>query len=39
MLENFIQEKNAEANSILKADETLTESDKKMAGMMAATNL
>ncbi|XP_031418236.1 guanylate-binding protein 1-like isoform X1 [Clupea harengus] len=31
VLEKFLQERNAEANSILKADETLTESDKKMA--------
>ncbi|XP_031418233.1 guanylate-binding protein 1-like isoform X2 [Clupea harengus] len=31
VLEEFLQEKNAEANSILKADERLTEADKKMA--------
>ncbi|XP_042560235.1 guanylate-binding protein 1-like [Clupea harengus] len=31
VLQKFLQERNAEANFILKADETLTESDKKMA--------
>ena len=31
----FLQEKNAEANFILKADEKLTEADKKMAGKTA----
>lgn len=31
-MEEFLQEKNADANSILKADEKLTEADKKMAG-------
>ena len=37
-MEKFLQERNAEANSILKADETLTEADKKIAGKAAATN-
>ncbi|XP_031418256.1 guanylate-binding protein 1-like [Clupea harengus] len=31
VLEEFLQEKNAEANSILKADQRLTEADKMMA--------
>ncbi|KAL2086085.1 hypothetical protein ACEWY4_017144 [Coilia grayii] len=31
MLEEFLQEKNAEANSILMADEKLTDAEKKMA--------
>ncbi|XP_076139556.1 guanylate-binding protein 3-like [Alosa pseudoharengus] len=31
MLDEFLQQKNAEANSILMADERLTEADKKMA--------
>ena len=34
----FLQEKNAEAKSILMADEKLTESEKKITGKTAATH-
>ncbi|KAL2086089.1 hypothetical protein ACEWY4_017148 [Coilia grayii] len=40
MLEEFLKEKNVEANSILMADERLTDAEKQNAGMMAAiTNI
>lgn len=32
MLEEFLQEKNSEANAILMADERLSDADKQMAG-------